>query len=173
MKKIWVIILAAWLFSCNHGSTDGSTDFDPVAFYAEFQRRRAAWEELNIDHYQFIGHAISNAYRDGPATVTVFPDRKPEIVVHNPGNIILFPGDDPFIPFPDDPFMPFRGSTISELFASLDTSINDLLEFGLIFCIDYNERYHFPERMRAWVPPPGEPGGVGLDITAFEDLRGN
>jgi len=167
MKKIFICMLAVGLFSCDHGSSSNSNDFDPVTFYAEFQRRKAAWEALNIDHYRFTADAGSGAFGFGITTVTVFPDREPDV------DFIWPPGMcNDRLPFPNNPFMPFRGITITELFVSLDNFVSELLPLGVIFTIEYNEQYHFPEKVLTW-PSPGQTDGIGsrLDITAFEDLR--
>jgi len=49
MRMVLFIMLAgSMLVSCNHQSNETGY-FD----YAEFLERKAAWEKLNIDHYDY------------------------------------------------------------------------------------------------------------------------
>ena len=153
MKKL-AIIMAALFFSCSNEIPDEKF-FD----FHEFHTRRAAWENLGIDHYRFDVSTNHTSFRNSYAysRITVFPDRAPEIIIYEQGTDS--PRPEPF--------------TIDQRFERIYNFARDLPD-GHFILVWYNEQYHFPEITHSGlIIPPGFDGG-GFSVTRimqFEDLR--
>ena len=165
MRMVLFIMLAgSMLVSCNHQSNETGY-FD----YAEFLERKAAWEELNIDHYDFMGG--THGFSAGPpriVTVTVFPDKEP-LIERSFADQGPYPIAYPFFPVTN-------GVTITEVFEGLDLFYHDRINDSSYIHIVYDEEYHFPTNVRI-LPRGAEPdtnrSGPGLVMYSFRDLREN
>ena len=162
MKKFCIIMLfVAGLLSCSDENQQ-TNEFD----YEKFLNEKAAWESLNIDHYRFIGEIVSpSAAPRGRITVTVFPDKEPEVVIKD--QIV----SEPY------PFYHTRGKTISGIYEWYERYINWENFEVFDISIRYNSQYHYPEQIVKYLKRPetgGEAAGDGSKfyIYEFEDLRG-
>jgi hypothetical protein len=165
--KMLIIIMAVVLISCSNGSQGNSNKGNDNKNYIfdleEFQRQKAAWEELNINRYRFeIYYSFPSPYGGGVITgrTTIVPENKPEFE--------LFREDPP----DEEPLIPF---SIDEHFEwILEYASN--LERNYFIKVSYNKEYHFPEICNyGRIPESGLDGGgtSEMKIREFEDWRGN
>ena len=153
--RVLLIIMLAVLTSC-------SSEIPGTSFcFREFYRRRAAWESLGIDHYRFTirtDHTNPHDFPPNPLhTITVFPDREPEIDIW-----------DPFWPV----IRPLKPHTIDDRFANIYRFARNP-PFDQFIAVWYNEDFHFPEIIHTGTAPPAFPYKIWWEdrITVFEDLR--
>jgi len=197
MKKLTMIAaLAALLTACTNVGNEQNGEFNFEEFYAEFQSRRAAWENLRIDHYRYtlFPSVVMPLSHLGGLTITVFPDeRGPEITKIGGRPIDEWP------PYwaPAEEWNKDLGNllewlynsghsplTITQLFSVLERDmlriqhappVDDRPPFPVRFEATYNERYHFPEFFSWRLILEGDWGCGSFsphEITNFEDLRG-
>ena len=168
MKNIAIItLLAALLIACADEQNSG---FNFKEFWAEFYAQKAAWESLNIDHYRFTLISPPNTSNPllstPPLTMTIFPDREPEITL-----IDRLPATPELI----EEFGITRVPTIEASFANIEARVKDNSNSPHFAGYDviYNKNYHFPEYSGVrW--KQGTNGALGASrIRDFEDLRKN
>ena len=103
--------------------------------------RKAAWEAQKINKYRFTAAVLRSDIRpDAPIppyyTVTVFPDKKPEMISDQENTY------DDRDPFGDRLYL--EGKTIDEFFVSIPEILADYPP-NYKWYIVYNTKYHYPE----------------------------
>jgi len=179
VRKLLIIILTSGFLSCS--SNVGNFDFEK--FLAEFQKHRAAWESLGIDHYRFTT-SVHGGPRQPDFVFTVFPHSEPIWRHLNPNDarreaeIEAELG----IVYRDrrNPILGLKGRSICEFFESLEDRILTYMAFPernphtvVRFYARYNAKYFFPEEFLVSVSCRfgGFSGAWVFEIRFFEDLR--
>ena len=179
-KLFLIIMLVSVLFACanvNSQQDDNHTfdleEFDLEEFYTEFKNARAAWERMQINHYRFIAVHNTSASPAMPISITVYPNRRTVWKYVNPVHYEYDLGWRERI----HPFIYIEGTTITELYASLENYIlransHDVYSRSTA---KYHSEYHYPEEF-FWIRGrPGSTSGAGgngmmFEITNFEVL---
>jgi hypothetical protein len=93
MRKLIMLTVITTLFTACPGSNTSNNNsnnsqnnkFNFEKFYADFQAKKAAWEELGIEHYKYtVRQSVRPEIWEFWLTVVVYPDeREPEIIEVN------------------------------------------------------------------------------------------
>ena len=178
MKKLCILImLTAFFISCGNGSPEQNEnggnglpqEVDNYIFnQATHQSRKAAWENLGIDHYQFTVTEYNSSFGTNDSfTIIVAPGKESVVTTDIPEEKLI--RRYPF--YNENPFLYTHGKTITEIFAYIEQQVANLSpdREAIVF---YNEEYHYPEKYFAAVTNPMvNGGGYIFEITAFENLR--
>ena len=176
-KILLFTAFTALLTSCPLSNKDDgqSSGFDFEAFFAEFQENKSAWGNLGLEHYRYtVEHSNYPTIWAPPLTLTVLPDRKPEITEIDgcPVTSQMLVQLEEFIEFLDN--MKLVPLTINQLYLSLEWKMQDIryheLSHFAAYEVVYNKDYHFPEYFSVRLVQGTGGGLTPMRITAFENL---
>ena len=176
-----IVILV--LISCSNMDVPLEDDiFNYTEFMIRFQYQRELWESNNIDHYQFYCQMNEPGNPGSHLLVDVFPDKEPEWMFLNPDDA-KWDAEKGFLRDKENLFPPLKGSTISELYSSLESFITQHHVYlerpdnnGTTLWVDanYNDDYSYPVSVLiTYKTTHGHffDGAWSFSITWFEDLR--
>jgi len=180
VRKLLIIILTIGFLSC----VNNIGNFDFEEFLAEFQKQRAAWENLGIDHYRFTTF-VHSGIRVPDFVFTIFPHSEPtwrhlcfidaQRDAETEARLGIIVRDR------ENPIEIFKGRTICEFFESLEgrilsdkASVHGDTRFSVRFYARYNEKYFYPEEI--FMTLIDRFGALTSDIwvfeiRSFEDMR--
>ena len=180
MTKLLILLTVICFSSCASPELDtiGYGYAEYVEFVNTFQKQKAAWESLNMDHYRFtaVRHTSSRPWT--PMIITVYPDKEPDWTYYD--------HRDAHLPLPEKDPLGMPGSTITELLSYIEwlitaTQSSSVWEKGVDYYRTravYDDLYHFPREIGYVIlpvvpdnpPKPNGGNGWGFEIMEFLDL---